>query len=237
MAKSIAFIPARSGSKGIPGKNKKMFCGKPLVLWSIEQAKDSELFDRIVVSTDDDDIAAIAREAGVEVEKRPAHLATDEAKLDDVMIDFFSQDGNACDFVSLLQPTSPLRTVEDLKKGYKMVQPKKNWSVVGVTWNPIMGWVENPAVINKKDTTMALYLINDRPNRQNRGNFFLENGALYWVKFQVLMAYGNRIGSPLNTKLYIMPPDQSIDLDSPFDWYMAECAWKYRNNGHGGVHE
>ena len=231
---AIAFIPARSGSKGIPHKNRKPFCGKPLVQWSIEAAKDSKLFDRIVVSSDDPVILALAKLMKVEADKRSAKMATDEVSLDAVMFDFFCRDGKIYDYISLLQPTSPLRTVDDLKEGYKLIQKKKNWSVVGVTWNPIMGWVENPAVVNGKNTTAALYLVNDRPNRQNRDNFYLENGALYWVKWGVFIQYHNRIGSPLHTKLYPMPPERSIDLDSPWDWYIGECAYKFLNNGHGG---
>lgn len=218
---NIAFIPARKGSKGIPGKNKKLFCGKPLVQWSIEQAKDSKLFDSIVVSSDDEDILKLAKELGVTPVKRKPELAEDETKLDDVMWDYFQD--HECDYICLLQPTSPLRNVKDIKAGYRHVQKKKYWSVVGVTWNPIMGWVDNAT----NNGPGCLYLVNDRPNRQNRANFFLENGAIYWMKYSNFMNLKSRIGSPTRTKLLQMPPERSIEVDSQFDWYLAEKAKDY----------
>ena len=226
MSKSIAFIPARGGSKGIPQKNKKMFCGKPLVQWSIDQAKESGVFDKIVVSSDDSDILKIAASCGVDVDERSPELAQDGTRLDDVMLDYFTREDNRCDYICLLQPTSPLRSVDDIKEGFTEIKKKRNWSVVGVTWNPIMGWVENAT---SKGST-CLYLIADRPNRQNRDNFYLENGALYWVKFNLFMNMRNRVVNPSKAKLHIMPPERSVDLDSPFDWLVAEKAYEYINS-------
>lgn len=217
-AMNIAFIPARKGSKGIPGKNKKLFCGKPLVQWSIEQAKDSKLFDDIVVSSDDEDILKLAKSLGVTPVKRKDELAEDDTKLDDVVWDYIQD--HPCDYICLLQPTSPLRSVKDIKRGYKYIQMKKYWSVVGVTWNPIMGWVDNAT--NKGPA--CIYLVNDRPNRQNRENFFLENGAIYWTEYSTFLNLKSRIGSPAKTKLLEMPPERSLEVDSPFDWYLAEKA-------------
>jgi CMP-N,N'-diacetyllegionaminic acid synthase len=224
--KCVAFIPARKGSKGIPGKNKKLFHGKPLVQWSIEQAKESKLFDNIIVSTDDPDILKIAKDLEVTgVERDPEH-AGDEAKIDDVMIHYFEK--NECDYISLLQPTSPLRSVADLKEGFKYIKMKKYWSVVGVTWNPILGWIDKVAKLNGRMVPTSIYLVNDRPNRQNRDNFYIENGALYWTKFSTLMEWHNRIGAPNFAKLIPMPPERSIDIDSPFDWFLAEKAFDYK---------
>lgn len=222
--KAVAFIPARKNSKGIPGKNKKIFCGKPLVQWSIDRAKESKVFDKIVVSSDDKDILKIASECGVEADKRSPELAEDETVLDDVMWEYFHRPENKCKYLCLLQPTSPLRTAEDIVKSYEEIKKKMWWSAVGVTWNPIMGWV---AEATKKGSA-CLYLISARPNRQNRGNFYLENGAIYWTRFDLFLNVKNRVINPGKTFLHVMPPERSIDLDSPFDWYMAEKAFEYK---------
>jgi CMP-N-acetylneuraminic acid synthetase len=222
--KACCFIPARGGSKGIPGKNKKVFCGKPLVQWSIDQAKESQLFDKIIVSSDDKDILKIARSCGVVADDRDPSLAQDETKLDDVMLEYFKRPKNECQYICLLQPTSPLRTAQDIINGHAAIKKNKWWSVVGVTWNPIMGWVRDAT----SRGSACLYLVGDRPNRQNRGNFFLENGAVYWVKFNTFLNVKNRVANPGKTYLLEMPPERSIELDSPFDWFLAEKAFEYR---------
>jgi len=221
---NTAFIPARAGSKGIPGKNKKDFCGKPLVQWSIDQAKQSKLFDKIIVSTDDDDILAIAERCGVVAVPRVAELSGDDVALDDVMYDYFTREGDDCDNICLLQPTSPLRSVDDIVKSYRYLNRHKHcFSTVSVTWNPIMGWVKNAT----KKGHGCLYLIHKRPNRQSRDSFFLENGAVYWVRHGILLRMGNRIGNPNETYLHEMPPERSLEVDTPIDWFVAEKTYEY----------
>lgn len=225
---NVAFIPARKGSKGIPGKNKKDFCGKPLVQWSIDQAKESKLFDNIIVSTDDSDIIKMAKASGVTPHRRRDELCQDDTSLDDVMCDYFTTDGSDCDLICLLQPTSPLRSVKDITDSYKYIsRRKKCFSVVGVTWNPIMGWVKNAT----KNGNGCLYLIHKRPNRQTRDNFFLENGAIYWMRHGLLLRMGNRIGNPNDTYLYEMPAERSLEVDSPADWFIAEKMYEYLSGG------
>jgi CMP-N-acetylneuraminic acid synthetase len=221
--KCAAFIPARKGSKGIPGKNKKDFCGKPLVQWSIDQAKESKLFDKIIVSSDDDDILEIARNSGVEAVRRQDELSGDDVKTDDVMFDYFAREENKCEYICLLQPTSPLRNVEDITKTFKAIQKKKWFSVVSVTWNPIMGWVKEPS----KAGSMCLYQVHKRPNRQTRDNFFLENGAVYWVTYGSFIALSNRIINPQKCYVYEMPPERSLEVDTPFDWFLAEKTYEW----------
>jgi CMP-N,N'-diacetyllegionaminic acid synthase len=223
--KCIAFIPARKGSKGIPGKNKKDFCGKPLVQWSIDQAKESKLFDNIIVSSDDDDILGIAKKHGAEAVMRAEELSGDDVALDDVMYDYFARDPNKCEYICLLQPTSPLRSVSDIIDSFKNVTKKKWWSAVGVQWNPLMAWVKEPA----KSGNMCLYQIHKRPNRQTRDNFFQETGAIYWVKQGIFLNTGNRIANPVNTYLHVMPPERSLEVDTPYDWFLAEKTYEYLN--------
>ena len=221
--KCHAFIPARKGSKGLPGKNKKDFCGKPLVQWSIDQAKESKLFEKIIVSSDDEDVLGIAEKCGVEAVPRVADLSGDDVQIDDVMYDYFVRQPNSCEYICLLQPTSPLRSVSDITESYKNVRKKKWWSAVGVQWNPVMGWVKDAA----KSGNLCIYQIHKRPNRQSRDNFFLENGAIYWVKQGVFLNAGNRIINPVQTYLHVMPPERSLEVDTPYDWFLAEKTFEW----------
>lgn len=222
---NVAFIPARKGSKGLPGKNVKIFHGKPLIQWSIEQAKESKVFNEIVVSSDDEAVLEIADSCGVTSNERHPELAKDETIITEVLYDYFAR--NKCDYVCLLNPTSPLRSVTDIIKTSRFIQRKKYHSVVSVKWCDFIGWIEKPT--NKGP--ICTYNITKRPNRQTRDDFFLENGAIYWCKYEVLMAYGNFIGNPNKVKLYEMPPERSIEIDTPFDWYMADKAYEYQSMG------
>jgi len=218
---ATAFIPAREGSKRLPGKNKKLFHGKPLIQWSIDQAKDSKLFDIIVVSSDDSDILKIADKSGVTPVQRQAKLASDEAQINDVVFDFFARPENHTDYVCLLNPTHPLRSVEDIKKTFRYVQMKKYDAVVSVIWNDILGWVEKPT----KNGPMVMYKLDERPTKKTRDDWFLENGAIYWCKHIVIQATGTFIGDPGRVKLYEMPKHRSLEIDDAFDWHLCEQAY------------
>lgn len=223
MNEAVAFIPARKGSKGLPGKNKKLFHGKSLVQWSIEQAKDSKLFDNIIVSSDDLDCLKIAKDCGVEAQHRHSILAEDDTHIDDVLYDYFVREENRCKYVCLLNPTSPLRSVEDIIKSHKYIKMKKYWAVVSVVWNDFIGWIEKPS--NKGP--MCTYSLDKRPNRQTRNDFFLENGSIYWLNHEVILTTGNLVGNPLKVKLYEMPKERSFEIDDKFDWFLAERIYEY----------
>lgn len=126
--KFIAVIPARGGSKGLPGKNIKELCGKPLIVYTIETALKSKIFDKVIVSTDSLEIAEIAKKAGAEIPfLRPKELATDTADSMDVLIHaikFLEEKGEKFDYIMKLQPTSPLRTEEDIRKSVKLLFEK-----------------------------------------------------------------------------------------------------------------
>jgi CMP-N-acetylneuraminic acid synthetase len=220
---AVAFIPARKGSKGLPGKNKRMFHGKPLIQHSIEQAQACKFFDSIVVSSDDEDCLRIAKDCGVIPYFRHAILAEDKTHIDDVLYDYFVREENHCKYICLLNPTSPLRSVEDIVKSYKYIKMKKYWSVVSVVWNDFIGWIEKPS--NKGP--MCTYSLDKRPNRQSRGDFFLENGAIYWLNHEVILTMGNLIGNPLKVKLYEMSKERSLEIDDKFDFFLAERAYEY----------
>jgi len=221
--KTVAFIPARKGSKGLPGKNKKLFAGKPLIQWSIEQAAATKLFDHIIVSSDDDDILQIAKDCKklkVVPVQRLDELATDTADMDEVLYDFFGRPENKCEFICLLPPTSPLRSPEDIVKMFKYIKMKKYWTVISVKWTDMIGWVENPT--NKGP--LPTYNVAKRPNRQTRDDYFLENGSIYWFKREIFEVYGHMIANHAKVKLYEMPAERSLEIDTPFDFYLAERA-------------
>lgn len=224
--KTVAFIPARKGSKGLPGKNKKLFLGKPLVQWSIEQAAATKLFDAIFVSSDDPDILQIAKDCKklkvIPVE-RHKELARDNSDLDEVLYDFFVRKQNKCKYICLLPPTAPLRSPKDIKEMYKYIQMDKYWTVVSVKWCDFIGWVEKPT----NHGPLPTYNVEKRPNRQTRNDFFLENGSIYWFKHEVFVPYGHMIANPTKVKLYEMPLERSLEIDTPFDFFIAEKAYEY----------
>lgn len=231
--KTAALIPARKGSKGIPGKNFRIFCGKPLWYWSLDAALDSGIFDRIIVSSDGglDDIGDVAVGYWEEVRNvrfdndRPAELATDKADLDS-LLRYYAERNPDIDAWCLLQPTSPLRTAEDIKAAYEMLcEPLKNGdprydSVVSVYNHPVLAWAANSVYFKGRKYHSALYHTENRPNRQDRKDWYLENGAVYWVSLQGLMQRGSRVG--LMPGLYVMPKERSFEIDDSLDFEICE---------------
>src|SRR3569833_2229316 len=121
----IAVIPARGGSKSVPGKNIRELGGKPLLAWSIDVAKDVEQIDRVIVSTDDAQIGSVALASGAEVYPRPAHLATDEALVIDAIKDLYRtllEEGEKPEWMILLEPTCPLRSADDVRKCLGLIE-------------------------------------------------------------------------------------------------------------------
>jgi len=224
--KTVAFIPARKGSKGLPGKNKKLFAGKPLVQWSIEQAAATKLFDHIFVSSDDEDVLQIAKDCKkmkVVPLERHKELATDTADMDEVLYDFFGRPKNKCENICLLPPTSPLRLPEDISNMFKYLKYKKYWTIVSVKWSDMIGWIGNPT----NRGPLPTYNVEKRPNRQTRDDYFLENGSIYWFRHEIFKVYGHMIANHAKVKLFEMPAERSLEIDTPFDFYLAERAYEY----------
>lgn len=233
-----AVIPCRTGSKGIPGKNFKFFSGKPLWEWTFDAAIYAEVFDKIIVSSDgglkkgDENINSAPFPEDlifpyvVLDNDRPAALSDDKATLDDLLIHYAIKYPEV-DTWCLLQPTSPLRTADDIKAAYAMLQetdkqgePKYD-SVVSVYNHPIIGWVANSAYHKGRKMHTALYHTNKRPNRQDRKDWFLENGAVYFVTIAALQMTNARVG--MSPALYVMPQERSVEIDSQLDWEL--CEW------------
>lgn len=210
----VAIIPARGCSKSIPKKNIKLLAGKPLIAYSIEQAKNSKLINKVVVSTDDDEIAEVAEKYGAEVIKRPDELATDTAPTEPVLqhaVKELEKQGYKADLIVLLQPTSPLREKDDIDDAIKTLQEKNADSLLSVCPNHLFLWKEDGISIN--------YDYKKRPRRQDMEQY-AENGSIYVTKTNILMKENNRLGGKI--ALHIMKPENSLEIDDEFDFWLIE---------------
>lgn len=223
----LALIPARAGSKGLPGKNALSFCGKPLIAWSIAQALSSKYIDKVMVSTESPVIASIARRYGANVPfLRPLFLASSSAKTTDVILhalSFFAKVGTIYDIVILLQPTSPLRNTTDIKQAIEKLSIKKTEAIVSVCkeeHNPL--WSVTLNVNNK----FGKFLKKDaeKNNRQNLPVFYRINGAVYAAFIDYFKQNKGFFGK--STFAYIMPPERSVDIDTEYDFMIASFLEK-----------
>jgi len=227
--KILCIIPARSGSKGIPGKNIKPICEKPLIAYSIEQALNTKLIDRTVVSTDNEKIAEISRNFGAEVPFfRPSHLATDEASTLDVLlhtIEWFKNNENLdYDIILLLHANTPLRNKIDIEKCVEILVDQNADNVFSVTPasnNPYFNMVE----MNEKNE-VVLVKDGNYNNRQSAPLVYSMNSSIYtwWTNNLVDK---NSLFLP-KTRIHIMPRERSIDIDEPIDFKIAEMIMKDR---------
>lgn len=220
----IALIPARGGSKGVPGKNIRYLDGMPLLAHTIGVAHKSAKIDRIILSTDSKEIAEIGIECGAEVPfMRPSELAQDDSLDIDNSIYTIERlnkefDGYYDRFVTL-QPTSPLRTSEDIDNAINIFVEHNADAVVSVCEVPYCPeWLQkidkNGNLTEWLDTEIAL------ENRQKLETAYVPNGAVYVLKLATLKA--KRTYYTDKTYPYVMPPERSIDIDTYFDFELAE---------------
>ena len=219
--KCIAIIPARSGSKGLKDKNIRRLVGKPLLAYSIEAAKESGIYDEVMVSTDSKQYADIARDCGANVPfLRSKTVSSDTASSWDTVkevLDNYKHMGKVYDAFCLLQPTSPLRTVDDIKEAYAIFQ-KVETSVISVCE------VEHsPLWCNTLPEDRSLDGFIKRQNNKQRqaiGKYYRINGAIYFVKTEEL--YKDDFFYRKGSYAYVMPRDRSIDIDTEIDFRIAE---------------
>lgn len=215
----LAVIPARGGSKGIPRKNIKSLCGKPLISWTIDTAKQAKCIDRIIVSTDDDEIARLAKDLEVDVPfLRPKELSTDDAPSIATVLHVINKFPDY-EWVMLLQPTSPLRSVGDIEGIWELCTKEGASSAASVS-----EVTDHPHWMYQKNTRGYLEpLLNHHVpsnQRQKLPDTYVLNGAIYLARSKWLMEHGKFIGQ--DTLGFIMPQDRSIDIDTTFDWSLAE---------------
>lgn len=230
----IAIIPARGGSKGLPGKNIRMLDGKPLIQYTIEAALNAKHIDRVIVTTDDQKITEVAKESNAEVPFiRPKHLASDTASAIDVYIHAIENIGEPCKknkkFMVLL-PTAPLRKAAHIDKAYELFVSSQADTVISVkeaetppNWYMTCnseGRIHNAGFASK---------ISPVSNRQKYGKYYIPNGAIYILDYDLLKE--KRTYYTDNTVPYIMSRLESIDIDSIEDFEYAE--YLFSKNGIG----
>lgn len=218
----LALIPARGGSKGLPGKNILPFCGKPLISWTIAQARASRYLDKIVVSTDDEAIAAISLKYGACIPfLRPKRLSASTSNMMDVVmhsLNFFSKKNEKYDIVILLQPTSPLRNSADIDKAIELLFAKKASSLISISRSEHHPWWSVSLIkgqrIRKFRGPGSLH-----KNRQALPDYYRINGAVYMACVDHLRKNKGFLGK--STLAYIMPPERSVDIDTKIDFEFA----------------
>ena len=228
----LGIITARGGSKGVPGKNLKLLAGKPLLAYTIEAARASRVLDRVILSTEDEAIAAAARELGCEVPFiRPAELSRDDTPHLPVIQHasaWMQNQGNyQSDVVMVLQPTSPLRTATDITHAIALLESSGADSVLSVTEVPAHNHPSR--TLRLDDEGFAELFANGAPvrtrinRRQDLPEAWVMNGAIYACRTRLLSApdpslYGDRVVA------YRMPIERSISIDTMDDWADAERA-------------
>lgn len=217
-----ALIPARGGSKGIPGKNIKMLLGKPLIEYTIDAAKESGIFSEIIVSTESKEIASIAEAAGAYVPfLRPKHLAEDHSLAVDTYIytilELEKMTSSSIEHLTVLQPTSPLRNAEDIQNAYKLFIEREADSVASYTkeHHPVF-WHK---FIRQNLSFENLFQENVLKNRQEVKPTYYPNGSIFIFKKELIMQkqyYSDK------SYAYIMPRIRSVDIDDMDDFRYAE---------------
>lgn len=229
----LGIITAREGSKGIPRKNIKNLAGKPLIQYTFEAIKDSKLLNRCIISTDDEEIMEFSKNQNIEVPFiRPSELATDKAKSIDVLIhavEFLkNQEAYVPDYIITLQPTSPLRTGEDIDKAIEIISKDPDAdslvSVVEVPHN-----FTPYSVMQLAGKYLEHYIKEVRiMNRHEKPIFYARNGAaIYISKYDLLMNEKKVIGEKCLP--YFMPKEKSLDIDDIFDWEIIENLMKKKS--------
>ncbi len=221
-----AMIPARGGSKGIPRKNLAEFGGRPLIAHTIEAALASRHVDRVMVSTEDDEIAEVAQACGAELPfVRPADLATDEAPGDAVSrhwLEWVRDQAPGPWAVVHLQATSPLRTAEDIDRSIELLASGE-WPCVASVC-PVS---DHPAYMYRLVDERAESFLDASAlpsHRQRAEELFRLNGAIFATCFEAALKIGKFHARPFGA--YVMPAERSIDIDTPLDLAVAETIYR-----------
>jgi CMP-N,N'-diacetyllegionaminic acid synthase len=227
--KILALITARGGSKRLPGKNIKVLGSKPLIVWSIESAKGIRDICDVLVSTDDIEIAQVAEKAGAFVPwLRPEELATDTATSVDVCIhalDWYEKKRGKVDGLLLLQPTSPFRTSQTIRRGIELFVSNHKRSVISVSKAASHPWW----CFKIKDLQMLPFIedVKTGVRSQDLPPAFVTNGALYLVapeKLRKTRSFLNEDNMPLE----MLSAEECIDIDTEWDWKIAEMIFNFQ---------
>ncbi len=216
MHKKIAFIPARGGSKAIPGKNIKEFCGNPLIYWVTSALSKCDIIDEIIVATNSQEIKKTVLDFSlpkIHLFDRSSKNAKDNSSTESVMLEFLNSvnlDEN--DYFFLVQATSPFTKKEDFENAFNLFKEKKADSLVSCALFKRFLWNNKGNSIN--------YDYKDRPRRQDFEGNLIENGAFYINSVGNILQHKNRLSGNIST--YIMPEYTAVELDEEDDWIIAE---------------
>lgn len=213
---NIAFIPLRCGSKSIPFKNIKDFCGKPLIYWNLKAIEESKYIDKVYVATDCIEIKSVVDSFGfqkTEVYDREAQNANDKASTESVILEFINKNSfNEDDFFFLVQATSPLTQTKDFDNAFEKLKEDKADSLLTCVKTKRFYWNENGTPYN--------YDYKNRPRRQDFEGLYLENGAFYINTIKNILKNKNRLSGKIS--IYEMPEFTSVEIDEEDDWIIAE---------------
>ena len=215
----IAIIPARGGSKGIPKKNIIDFAGKPLIAWTIEQAKSSNLISEVYVSSDSQEILTVASNYGAKPILRPHEISGDTSSSESAILHALDQMSSDPDLVVFLQATSPLRKMDDIDNAINKLIEDKADSLLSLTETQEFMWEES-----KGSFRPLTYDINYRCGHRYLKKLYYENGSIFVFKPETLKRYKNRLGDKM--AIYLMESWQRADIDDyeTFDW----CLWNFK---------
>lgn len=224
--KKIAIITARGGSKRIPHKNIKNFCGKPIIAYSIQAALESKLFDEVMVSTDDEMIASIAKDYGASVPfMRSAENANDFATTRDVLDEVmktYKNKGKTFDYMCCIYPTAPFVTAKKLQEAFALLRSEKTEQVV-----PVVKFSFPPQrcyVIDAENTLRYKWPENQPKRSQDLEPFYHDAGQFYFYDANVFYQQKNTVD--LITKALVLPDLEVQDIDNEEDWAIAEMKYQ-----------
>ncbi|WP_338390347.1 pseudaminic acid cytidylyltransferase [Aureibacter tunicatorum] len=224
--KRIAIIPARGGSKRIPRKNIKEFLGKPIIAYSIEAALESELFDEVMVSTDDDEIANVARAYGASIPFIRSKSASDDfATLADVAKEVLSQyndNGEYFDWACCILPTAPFVSGDKLIRSFSILFDISADSLICVKKN---SYPIQRSLIESNGFIELMFPENSKERSQDLEETYQDAGQFYWVKTNIFLEKGNRLSCG-NTGKFVLPEMEVQDIDNYQDWELAELKFK-----------
>lgn len=221
----MAVIPARSGSKGLPGKNVRELCGKPLLAWTIEAALDSGCFDRVLVTTESSDYGKIAEEWGAEVVYRDQRLATSSATTFMVLEDLLRNEAYPSELFVLLQPTSPLRTSSQIAEAVSLMMSNFAQYDYAVSVSPAehSSDLVHPLAA---DGSLAFFDIDYSNYRRQDSVEYSPNGAIFIAKPDRYLSQGHFFGA--RSLAYIMDKESSVDIDDEIDFALAQLCMERR---------
>ena len=228
-SKVLCTICARGGSKGVKNKNIKIINGKPLIAYTIEQARRSELFDHIVISTDSDKIASISEEFGAEVFfRRSDEMSSDIAGKLDVIKDAFIRSENfykkKFDYLIDLDATSPLRSVEDIKNAFEQFIENDNDNLISAMPSRRSPYFNMVEVNNNGNVYLSKRMNDSIVRRQDAPKSYDMNASIYIWKRNIILNENSLFIK--KTGLYIMPEERSIDIDNELDYDFVEFIMK-----------